>query len=48
MMYHPEASLNELIEIYYSETGNRISKSGLQHRFNKILELSEKLDEKKA
>ncbi len=45
-MDYPEASLNELIEIYFRETGNRISKSGLQHRLRKLIELSEKLDEK--
>lgn len=45
---HPESSLNELIDIYYQETGNRISKSGLQHRFNKIIELSNKLSEKES
>ncbi len=33
---HPEASLNELSEIYQSQTGNRMSKSGMKHRFNKI------------
>lgn len=47
-MDHPESSLNELIDIYYQKSGNRISKSGLQHRFNKIIELSNKLDEKKT
>lgn len=45
-MDNPESSLNELIDIYYSETGNRISKSGLQHRFNRIIEMSNKLEEK--
>lgn len=44
-MDHPEASLNELIEIYYQETGTKLSKSGLKHRFNKIIELAQKLDE---
>ncbi len=33
---NPEASLNELSEIYQSQTGNRMSKSGMKHRFNKI------------
>ncbi len=45
-MDHPEASLNELIEIYFRQTGNRISKSGLQHRLRKLIELSDKLDDK--
>lgn len=44
-MDNPEASLNELIEIYYHETGTKISKSGLQHRFNRIIELAQKLEE---
>lgn len=43
-MNYPEASLNELIEYYYRETGTKISKSGLQHRFNKIIELAQKLE----
>ncbi len=43
-MRYPDNSLNELLEIYYQETGTRISKSGLQHRFNKIIELSDKLE----
>ncbi|NLW15875.1 MAG: DNA-binding protein WhiA [Erysipelothrix sp.] len=47
-MDHPESNLNELIEIYQRETGNKISKSGLQHRFSKILEISEKIDEKSS
>ena len=45
-MDYPEHSLNELSEVYYQNTGTKISKSGLQHRFNKIIEMSEKLDEK--
>ncbi|AMC92548.1 DNA-binding protein WhiA [Erysipelothrix larvae] len=43
----PEASLNELIEEYQDRTGNKISKSGLQHRFNKIIELAQKFDDNK-
>lgn len=43
---NPEASLNELIEIYFRDTGNRISKSGLQHRLRKLIEISDKLDDK--
>lgn len=42
-MNYPEASLNELIEHYYLQFGQNISKSGLQHRFKKVLELAEKL-----
>ena len=44
-MNNPEASLNELIDIYYQETGTKISKSGLQHRFNKIIEMADKLED---
>lgn len=44
-MNHPEASLNELIEEYESEFGLSISKSGLQHRFKKILSIADKLPE---
>lgn len=43
-MNHPEASLNELSEIYQQEHGVKISKSGLKHRFNKIMELADKVN----
>lgn len=39
---YPEASLKELSEIISMETGNKLTKSGLNHRFRKIKELSEK------
>ena len=37
---YPEASLKELSEIITIETGNPITKSGLNHRFRKIKELA--------
>lgn len=40
---YPESSLLELSEIVTLETGNKISKSGLNHRFRKIRELAIKL-----
>lgn len=40
---YPEASLKELSEIISVETGNKITKSGLNHRFRKINELANKL-----
>lgn len=43
---NPEASLNELAEIYQTQTGNKMSKSGIKHRFNKILEQAESLKAK--
>lgn len=43
---NPEASLNELSEMYQSQTGNKMSKSGMKHRFNKIMFEMEKLQEK--
>ena len=39
---YPEASLKELSEIMSIETGNKLTKSGLNHRFRKIKELAEK------
>lgn len=42
---YPEASLKELSEIISIETGNRITKSGLNHRFRKINELATRLIE---
>lgn len=39
---YPEASLKELSEIISLETGKKITKSGLNHRFRKIKELTEK------
>ena len=40
---YPEASLKELSEIISVETGNKITKSGLNHRFRKINELANRL-----
>lgn len=40
---YPEASLKELAEIITLETGKKISKSGLNHRFRKIKDLATKL-----
>ncbi|MGM9970940.1 MAG: DNA-binding protein WhiA [Anaeroplasmataceae bacterium] len=42
---NPEASLNELIEILHSKYNENITKSGLNHRFRKIKELAQKLEE---
>lgn len=39
---YPEASLKELSEIMTLETGNSLTKSGLNHRFRKIKELATK------
>ena len=39
---YPEASLKELSEIITLETGKKITKSGLNHRFRKIKELASK------
>ncbi len=43
---YPEASLVELSEIISMETGNKITKSGVYHRLNKIRQLARKLKEK--
>lgn len=40
---YPETSLLELSEIISLETGNKITKSGLHHRFKKISSLAEKV-----
>ncbi len=40
---YPEVSLVELSEIISIETGNRITKSGLYHRFNKIKEIASRI-----
>lgn len=40
---YPETSLKELSEIISLETGKKITKSGLNHRFRKIKELAEKI-----
>lgn len=42
---YPETSLKELSEIISIETGNKITKSGLNHRFRKINELANRLKE---
>ena len=41
-----EASLLELSEIITMETGNKITKSGLYHRFKKIDELAQRIRDK--
>ena len=43
---YKEASLVELSEIISMETGNKITKSGLHHRFKKINELATKIQNK--
>ena len=40
---YPESSLLELSEIISIETGNKITKSGLYHRFKKIKDLANKI-----
>ena len=40
---YPEASLGELSEIISLETNNKVTKSGLNHRFRKIKEIYERL-----
>ena len=40
---YPDVSLLELSEIISLETGNKITKSGLYHRFNKIKEMAKKI-----
>ena len=42
---YPESSLKELSEIISLETGKKITKSGLNHRFRKIKELVNKIKE---
>ncbi len=44
---YPEASLKELSGIITIETGNKITKSGLNHRFRKINDLANRLNENK-
>lgn len=41
---YPESSMEELASIITSETGKKISKSGINHRFRKIKELVEKIN----
>lgn len=44
---YPDASLQELSEIISVETGNKITKSGLNHRFRKIKDLANKIEKNK-
>jgi len=44
---YPETSLLELSEIISLETGSTITKSGLNHRFRKIKEIAQKIEESK-
>lgn len=41
---YPESSMEELASIITSETGHKISKSGINHRFRKIKEMLNKFD----
>ena len=43
---YPESSLQELSDIISLETGIKITKSGLNHRFRKIKEIVSNLDKK--
>jgi DNA-binding protein WhiA len=43
---YPEYSLQELSDIISTETKNKITKSGLNHRFRKIRETLEQIDNK--
>ncbi len=43
---YPDASLLELSEIISLETGNKLTKSGIYHRFNKIKNLAQKIRNK--
>ena len=43
---YPESSLQELSDIISLETGNKITKSGLNHRFRKIKEIVNNLEKK--
>ena len=43
---YPEASLSELSEFISKETGHKITKSGLNHRFRKIREMLNKIENK--
>ncbi|MBR0385558.1 MAG: DNA-binding protein WhiA [Erysipelotrichaceae bacterium] len=45
---NPEASLLELSKRYEERTGTILSKSGVRHRFNKIIELAEKYQRKEG
>ena len=42
---YPEVSLSELGEIISLETGNKITKSGLYHRFKKIKDMADRIKE---
>lgn len=41
---HESLTLSELADMYYQETNDKISKSGLRHRLNKIKEIAEKIE----
>ena len=44
---YPETSLLELSEIISLETGSKITKSGLNHRFRKVREIAQKIEDSK-
>lgn len=40
---YPDSSLQELADLYEKRTGTVLSKSGMKHRLNKLVEMAEKL-----
>jgi cell division protein WhiA len=40
---NPDACLSDLVDLLYQQTNERISKSGLNHRLQKIVEIADKL-----
>lgn len=43
---NPEASLKELAQIYEKESGIVMSKSGIKHRLDKLIQIANKIEEK--
>ena len=45
-MNNPEANLQELADIYIENTGESISKSGINHRLRKMSEIAREIKSK--
>lgn len=43
---NPEASLKELAQIYENDSGIAMSKSGIKHRLDKLIQIANKIEEK--
>ena len=47
-LVYPEASLNELADYYFDQQQVRISKSGMKHRLDKLVQAAQRIDKERS